>query len=162
MSYAPVVVAAQFVSYLRLVIFLDGDAGATVRDIMLPNVVSWFMLFGSSLIIWWGLLMQERCHFRWLVSAHSLAMRLQSDKLDRLQAKRCPIVGRPAFKAWDGAWRMLHAGALSHRECVAVDLLRLPTSGIGPGTLKRKRDDDGNVKAGQLAVRWNFRILHTS
>eukprot|EP00854_Cymbomonas_tetramitiformis_P021636 gene21636-26024_t len=50
----------QFVSYLRLVERLDGDDSVSYGDIMVPNVLSWALLFLSSLVMWWGLRARER------------------------------------------------------------------------------------------------------
>eukprot|EP00959_Pyramimonas_sp_CCMP1952_P162773 3402799-Pyramimonas_sp.AAC.1 len=54
MSFSP-----QFVSYLRLVSQLDGVSEQSYYDILMPNIVSWMLLFMSSLIIYVGLHKKE-------------------------------------------------------------------------------------------------------
>ena len=60
-------ILVQFISYQRLVITLDSSRSFTYLEILVPNILSWVMLFVSSLIMFTGLREREIMRIRWLV-----------------------------------------------------------------------------------------------
>lgn len=49
----------QFISYISLVDKLDGDVDVSNQAILIPNAVSWFFMWITSLIVCWGLHKKE-------------------------------------------------------------------------------------------------------
>jgi len=77
----------QFVSYLRLVSQLDGVSSSSYEDILVPNIVSWTLLFLSSLIIYSGLYERERMRATWRMTERNMwEMHVQGAVMEAAQA----------------------------------------------------------------------------
>ena len=53
-------VVPQFASYVQLVDWLDGNTTVTAAHVLLPNILSWLLMWMNAMVLCYGLRQKER------------------------------------------------------------------------------------------------------